>query len=94
MEIHLDNQELREAVDQIMIDRGYLPMEAALGKRIGLDEFIKKYCPQHGKDWVKENIIYKYHPDWCKNANPGRGRSFEINEYRARQWMEDHWDEL
>ena len=54
MEIHLDNQELREAVDQIMIDRGYLPMDDALGKRIGLDEFIKKYCPQHGKDWVKE----------------------------------------
>lgn len=94
MEIHVDNQELREAVDQIMIDRGYLPMEDALGKRIGLDEFIKKYCPQHGKDWVKENIIYKYHPDWCKNDNPGRGRSFEINEYRARKWMEDHWDEL
>jgi hypothetical protein len=94
MQITVGDQVLVAAVDKIMAERGYVPKDDALGRRIGLGEFVEKYCPQHGKDWVKENIIYKYHPDWCKNINPGRGRSFEINEYRARQWLEDHWEEL
>ena len=85
---------LTGVVDQIMEKRGYVPAESLVGKTIGIKEFAKKYCYPHGPAWVKENILYKFKPDWCQNIHPGTGRGFTIFEYPARKWMEEHRGEI
>ena len=85
---------LTETVDKIMQSRGYVPEDSIIGKTIGIKEFAKKYCYPHGPAWVKENILYKFNPDWCQNIHPGTGRGFTIFEYPARKWMEKHRGEI
>ncbi|WEV44518.1 hypothetical protein OZX56_05435 [Lactobacillus sp. ESL0684] len=71
-----------------------VPEDSLMGKTIGIDEFAKKYCKPHGKDWVKANILYKFEPDWCQDIHPGPGRGFTIFEKPAAKWMEEHRSEI
>lgn len=94
MQLTISNSELTSAVDQIMKERGYVPESSIAGKTIGIKEFAQKYCYPHGIDWVKENILYKFHPDWIVSIHPGSGKGFTIFEDEAAQWMVKHRKEI
>lgn len=90
MQINVDASQLVKAVDEIMTKQGYKPANQLIGHTIGIKEFARKYCYPHSINWVKENILYKYKPDWVADLHPDRGRAFTIFEYPAAQWMEEH----
>lgn len=94
MQLVINDTELQKAVDQVMRERGYVPAEQLQGRTIGINEFTKKYCYPHGKDWVKKNILYKFKPDWVQNLHPGPGHRFAIFEYDASLWMQKHQKEI
>lgn len=94
MLLTIDNNELTQAIDQIMEKRGYAPASDLTGKTIGIEEFAKKYCYPHGTAWVKSEILYKYHPSWVANIHPGKGRGFTIFEKEASDWMAKNRNKL
>ena len=94
MELTIPEDELTNAVDEVMAKRGYVPIEQLVGKTISIDEFAKKYAKPHGSAWVKRNILYPFKPDWCSNIHPGRGGKMTIFEYPAAIWMNEHRKEI
>lgn len=94
MQLTIDDQLIQSAVDKAMKTHGYAPINQLKGKTIGIREFAKKYCYPHGIDWVKENILYKFHPDWIVSIHPGSGKGFTIFEDEAAQWMVKHRKEI
>lgn len=86
---------LTNIVDDILKERGYLPLDSDLtGHTIGLDTFTKKYCYPHSENWVKTNILYRFKPNWCVDVHPGRGRRFTIFEDDAAKWMKENRDKI
>ena len=94
MELTIPEDELTNAVDEIMSKRGYVPENQIVGRTISIDEFAQKYCYPHGKAWVKRNILYPFKPDWCSNIHPGRGGKMTIFEQDAAVWMQKHRKEI
>ena len=94
MELTIPEDELTNAVDEIMSKRGYVPENQIVEKTISIDEFAKKYAKPHGPAWVKRNILYPFEPDWCSNIHPGRGGKMTIFEYPAAIWMNEHRKEI
>lgn len=94
MEFTISEDELTNAVDEVMAKRGYIPENQIVGRTISIDEFAQKYCYPHGKAWVKRNILYPFEPDWCSNIHPGRGGKMTIFEQDAAVWMQQHRKEI
>lgn len=94
MELTISEDELTNAVDEVMAKRGYIPENQIVGRTISIDEFAQKYCYPHGKAWVKRNILYPFEPDWCSNIHPGRGGKMTIFEQDAAVWMQQHRKEI
>lgn len=94
MELTISEDELTNAVDEVMAKRGYVPIEQLVGKTISIQEFAQKYAKPHGPAWVKRNILYPFQPDWCSNIHPGRGGKMTIFEYPAAIWMNEHRKEI
>lgn len=94
MHLEIDEAVLNDAVNKIMRQQGYVPENDVIGRTISIKDFAKKYCYPHGVDWVKEEIFYKFKPDWVADLHPGQGRSFTIFEYPAAKWMEEHREEI
>lgn len=94
MELTISEDELTNAVDEVMAKHGYVPIEQLVGKTISIQEFAQKYCYPHGKAWVKRNILYPFQPDWCSNIHPGRGGKMTIFEQDAAVWMQQHRKEI
>lgn len=94
MELTISEDELTNAVDEVMAKRGYVPIEQLVGKTISIQEFAQKYAKPHGTAWVKRNILYPFKPDWCSNIHPGRGGKMTIFEYPAAIWMNEHRKEI
>ena len=78
MELTISEDELTNAVDEVMAKRGYVPENQIVGRTISIDEFAKKYAKPHGSAWVKRNVLYPFQPDWCSNIHPGRGGKMTI----------------
>ncbi|MBD5429683.1 hypothetical protein [Lactobacillus sp.] len=89
-----DKTEIKNIVDEIMQERDYRPAEEIIGRTIGIKEFAKKYCCPHGIEWVKNEIFYKFNPDWVVDIHPGVGRGFTIFEDEAAVWMKEHRNEI
>ena len=94
MELTISEDELTNAVDEVMAKRGYVPIEQLVGKTISIQEFAQKYAKPHGTAWVKRNILYPFQPDWCSNIHPGRGGKMTIFEQDAAIWMQKHRKEI
>ena len=94
MELTISEDELTNAVDEVMAKRGYVPENQIVGRTISIQEFAQKYCYPHGKAWVKRNILYPFQPDWCSNIHPGRGGKMTIFEQDAAIWMQKHRKEI
>ena len=94
MELTISEDELTNAVDEVMAKRGYVPIEQLVGKTISIQEFAQKYAKPHGTAWVKRNILYPFEPDWCSNIHPGRGGKMTIFEQDAAIWMQKHRKEI
>ena len=94
MELTISEDELTNAVDEVMAKRGYVPIEQLVGKTISIQEFAQKYAKPHGAAWVKRNILYPFQPDWCSNIHPGRGGKMTIFERDAAVWMQQHRKEI
>ena len=94
MELTISEDELTNAVDEVMAKRGYVPIEQSVGKTISIQEFAQKYAKPHGAAWVKRNILYPFQPDWCSNIHPGRGGKMTIFEQDAAIWMQKHRKEI
>lgn len=94
MELTISEDELTNAVDEVMAKRGYVPIEQLVGKTISIQEFAQKYAKPHGAAWVKRNILYPFQPDWCSNIHPGRGGKMTIFEQDAAIWMQKHRKEI
>lgn len=94
MELTISEDELTNAVDEVMAKRGYVPIEQLVGKTISIQEFAQKYAKPHGSAWVKRNILYPFEPDWCSNIHPGRGGKMTIFEQDAAIWMQKHRKEI
>ncbi|MCI1524412.1 MAG: hypothetical protein LKH52_04685 [Lactobacillus crispatus] len=94
MELTISEDELTNAVDEVMAKRGYVPENQIVGRTISIQEFAQKYCYPHGSAWVKRNILYPFQPDWCSNIHPGRGGKMTIFEYPAAIWMQQHRKEI
>lgn len=90
MEIKIPEEEIRREVQRIVVDLNLVPKRDVVGKTIDLEEFRKKYCGGRSKAWVKQEILYKFKPDWVTDIHPSRGRKIVIFEYPASQWMEEH----
>lgn len=85
MEIKIDENELKELIKEVLVKEGIIPTRQTA--TISLKEFARKYCYPHGIDWVKQEILYKYKPDWVANVHPGKGRGFTVFENEAAYWM-------
>ncbi|WEV39245.1 hypothetical protein OZX58_03140 [Lactobacillus sp. ESL0680] len=94
MQIPVTKEERKAEFIEFAKELHLVPEDDLMGKTIGIDEFAKKYCKPHGKDWVKANILYKFEPDWCQDIHPGVGRGFTIFEKPAAKWMEEHRKEI
>lgn len=94
MELTISEDELTNAVDEVMAKHGYVPIEQLVGKTISIQEFAQKYAKPHGTAWVKRNILYPFQPDWCSNIHPGRGGKMTIFEQDAAIWMQKHRKEI
>ena len=94
MELTISEDELTNAVDEVMAKRGYVPENQIVGRTISIQEFAQKYAKPHGTAWVKRNILYPFQPDWCSNIHPGRGGKMTIFEYPAAIWMNEHRKEI
>ena len=94
MELTISEDELTNAVDEVMAKRGYVPENQIVGRTISIQEFAQKYAQPHGSAWVKRNILYPFQPDWCSNIHPGRGGKMTIFEYPAAIWMNEHRKEI
>ena len=94
MEIIIPPEQLKKAIKEAVIDMGLVPKSTLVGRSIGIDEFRKKYCGGRSMAWVKEEIFYKFKPDWVDNIHPGRGRKITIFEYPAAEWMDKHRKEI
>lgn len=94
MQLTINDSQLTRAVDEIMAKRGYVPKKTLVSRTIGIKEFAHKYCYPHGTDWVKANILYKFHPDWVVSIHPGKGKGFTIFEDEAATWMKKHRKEI
>ena len=94
MELKIPEDELTNAVDEVMAKRGYVPENQIVGRTISIQEFAQKYAKPHGTAWVKRNILYPFKPDWCSNIHPGRGGKMTIFEYPAAIWMQKHRKEI
>ena len=94
MELTISEDELTNAVDEVMAKRGYVPIEQIVGRTISIQEFAQKYAKPHGPAWVKRNILYPFQPDWCSSIHPGRGGKMTIFEYPAAIWMNEHRKEI
>lgn len=94
MEIVIPPDQLNEAITSAVIKLDLVPRNLLIGKTIDLDEFRKKYCGGRSKQWVKQEIFYKFKPDWVDDIHPGRGRKITIFEYPAAEWMEKHRKEI
>ena len=94
MEIIIPPEQLKKAIKEAVIDMGLVPKSTLVGRSIGIDEFRKKYCGGRSRAWVKEEIFYKFKPDWVDNIHPGRGRKITIFEYPAAEWMNEHRKEI
>ena len=94
MELTISEDELTNAVDEIMAKRGYVPKNQIVGRTISITEFAQKYCYPHGSAWVKRNILYPFKPDWCSNIHPGRGGKMTLFEYPAAIWIQKHRKEI
>lgn len=87
-------EDFQKAVLDVVKQYGLVPENSNEGRHINLTEFCEKYCKGKSKNWVKEEIFYKYKPDWVKDIHPGHGRRFIISELKAARWMEKHDKEL
>lgn len=94
MQLTIATDELTQAVDEIMKERGYVPKEQVKGRTIGIKEFAQKYCYPHGIDWAKEEILYRFNPPFVADVHPGQGRGFTIFEDEAAEWMKEHRKEI
>lgn len=92
--LSVNKEALRDLIDEVMAERGYVPESDKVGKTIDIKEFSKTYCGGRSKEWIKEHIFYEYHPDWVEDINPGTGRKFIIHEYEASRWMGKHWRDV
>ncbi|MDF7683490.1 DUF771 domain-containing protein [Lactobacillus sp. ESL0679] len=94
MQIPVTKEERKAEFIEFAKEFHLVPEDSLTGRTIGIDEFAKKYCKPHGKDWVKANILYKFEPDWCQDIHPGPGHGFTIFEKSAAKWMEEHRKEI
>ena len=94
MELTISEDELTNAVDEVMAKRGYVPENQIVGRTISIQEFAQKYAKPHGAAWVKRNILYPFQPNWCSNIHPGRGGKMTIFEQDAAIWMQKHRKEI
>lgn len=94
MQVVIPPDQLNEAIQKAVIKLDLVPRNSLIGKTIDLDEFRKKYCGGRSKQWVKQEIFYKFKPDWVDDIHPGRGRKITIFEYPAAEWMENHRKEI
>lgn len=85
MEIKIDENELKKLVKKVLEEEGIIPTRQTA--TISLKEFARKYCYPHGVDWAKQEILYKYKPNWVASIHPGRGRGFTVFESEAADWM-------
>ena len=92
MEIKIDNSELKELIKEVLKEEGIIPTRRTT--TISLKEFARKYCYPHGVDWAKQEILYKYKPNWVASIHPGRGRGFTVFESEAASWMEENRHKL
>ncbi|WP_297819826.1 DUF771 domain-containing protein [uncultured Lactobacillus sp.] len=88
MQITIPREELKQAIVEIMDEMGFEPKKTNEGKTITLTQFKKKFCPGKSIDWIKEEIFYKYKPDFVADIHPGKGRQIRIYEKEAARWME------
>ena len=94
MQVVIPPDQLEEAIQKAVIKLDLVPRNTLMGQTINLDEFRKKYCGGRSKQWVKQEIFYKFKPDWIDDIHPGRGRKIIIFEYPAAEWMEKHRKEM
>lgn len=94
MQVVIPPDQLDEAIQKAVIKLDLVPRHTLMGQTISLDEFRKKYCGGRSKQWVKQEIFYKFKPDWVDDIHPGRGRKITIFEYPAAEWMENHRKEI
>lgn len=92
MEIKIDENKLKELIKEVLTEEGLIPTRQTA--TISLKEFAKKYCYPHGVDWVKQEILYKYKPNWVASIHPGRGRGFTVFESEAADWMKKNRHKL
>lgn len=94
MQAIIPPDQLKQTIEKTVIEMDLVPRSNLLGKTIDLEEFRKKYCGGRSKAWVKEEIFYKFKPDWVDDYHPGRGRKITIFEYPAAEWMNEHRKEI
>lgn len=87
MNLTLSNDDLKVAIKEVIQEMG-IASENIDGRTINLEEFRKKYCGGRSKEWVKQEILYKFEPEWVANIYPGQGGHFIIFEKQAAEWME------
>lgn len=92
MNFQIDKNELKELIKEVLKEEELIPTEQT--QAISLREFAKKYCYPHGVDWVKQEILYKYKPDWVASIHPGKGRGFTVFESEAADWMKENRHKL
>ncbi|MCR4912211.1 MAG: hypothetical protein K5983_00465 [Lactobacillus sp.] len=94
MEVIIPPEAIKQEIKKAVVELDLIPRSSTLGHTITLDDFRKKYCGGRSKAWVKEEIFYKFKPDWVDDIHPGRGRKITIFEYPAAEWMNEHRKEI
>ena len=82
---------INELIDKKLQERLPKAIDKTIGRTIGMREFAKKYCGNRSNAWIKEHILYEFHPDWVEDVSPGQGKAIIIHEHEAAMWMEQNW---
>ena len=94
MEVIIPPEAIKQEIKKAVVELDLIPRSSTLGHTITLDDFRKKYCGGRSKAWVKEEIFYKFKPDWVDDIHPGRGRKITIFFFFSAEWMNEHRKEI